>query len=206
MSFPKSYPGTSAPCVSVTSDCMTRSQQSKCNEEVQQYMSTLELGEMVLLNIITYLQENILKFHTPTTPLTETELVDNVPVRRQMCAWFYIHHIYSKDKRRCIQKWAGDLGLTGFLMPGKPGLVHVEGEEKSVNDYYDRLKGLNWQKMTCKVMEEREERIFESFEEIFFEVHGTRSNHMDMGKLFVYLKEKGLGRMFKELFGVDGHN
>ena len=167
-------------------------------------MTTLDMGEMILLGILNHIQEIGAEYYTPDAPEPEPTTAGDRDDDKQMCAWFYMHHIYSKDKRRCIQNWAGDLGLTGFLMPGKPGVVHIEGGKRNVDEYYDRLKGLNWQKMACKVREERAERIFDKFEEIFFDTHGTRGNHMDMGKFFVYLKEKGLGSMFKELFGVEG--
>ena len=36
------------------------------------------------------------------------------------------HHIYSKIKRKDLQGLASDLNLTGFVMPGKPGVICVE--------------------------------------------------------------------------------
>ena len=42
------------------------------------------------------------------------------------------HHIYNKHKRRDILAWAQELNLTGFSLPGKPGIVCVEGHELEV--------------------------------------------------------------------------
>ena len=40
--------------------------------------------------------------------------------------WVYSHHIYSKVKRKDLQGLASDLRLTGFVLPGKPGVMCVE--------------------------------------------------------------------------------
>ena len=40
--------------------------------------------------------------------------------------WVYSHHIYSKVKRKDLQGLASDLRLTGFVLPGKPGVIAVE--------------------------------------------------------------------------------
>ena len=52
--------------------------------------------------------------------------------------WIYSHHIYSKEKRKCILEWAKELHLTGFSMPGKPGVICVEGIQENCEDYWQR--------------------------------------------------------------------
>ena len=52
--------------------------------------------------------------------------------------WIYSHHIYNKEKRKCILEWAKELDLTGFSMPGKPGVVCVEGIQEHCEDYWQR--------------------------------------------------------------------
>ena len=52
--------------------------------------------------------------------------------------WIYSHHIYSKEKRKCILEWAKELNLTGFSMPGKPGVICVEGIQEHCEDYWQR--------------------------------------------------------------------
>ena len=53
--------------------------------------------------------------------------------------WIYSHHIYNKVKRRNIVEWAKELGMTGFCMPGKPGIVCVEGLQENCDNYWQRL-------------------------------------------------------------------
>ena len=46
-------------------------------------------------------------------------------------------------------------------------------------------------------------RRVEGFEELAFDAHGHRSNHMDMGQFLKYLEHHKLDYAFKFLFGID---
>ena len=48
-------------------------------------------------------------------------------------------------------------------------------------------------------------RRIQGFQELAFDIHGSRQTHMDMGQFLEYLKQHRLEYMFKELFGVEGH-
>lgn len=52
--------------------------------------------------------------------------------------WIYSHHIYNKSKRKNILEWAKELQLTGFSMPGKPGVVCVEGLQAACEEFWAR--------------------------------------------------------------------
>lgn len=52
--------------------------------------------------------------------------------------WIYSHHIYNKSKRKNILEWAKELQLTGFSMPGKPGVVCVEGLQDACEEFWAR--------------------------------------------------------------------
>lgn len=52
--------------------------------------------------------------------------------------WIYSHHIYNKSKRKNILDWSKELGLSGFSMPGKPGIVCVEGPQSACEDFWSR--------------------------------------------------------------------
>ena len=43
--------------------------------------------------------------------------------------WIYSHHIYSNEKRRNMAQLSDELELRGFVLPGKPGIVCVEGDD-----------------------------------------------------------------------------
>ena len=118
-----------------------------------------------------------------------------------------MHHIYNKEKRKNIINWASELQLTGFSLPGKPGVVYVEGNIRDVDEYFIRLRRLSWKRMSCVSRESlnkgsEQARAFNTFEELCFDAHGGRDYHMDMGKFHVFLKEHKLGHMFAMLFGI----
>lgn len=52
--------------------------------------------------------------------------------------WIYSHHIYNKIKRKSILEWSKELGLSGFCMPGKPGVVCVEGPQAACEEFWSR--------------------------------------------------------------------
>ena len=54
------------------------------------------------------------------------------------------------QKRKLILEWSRELDLTGFSMPGKPGIVCVEGVESAVDEMWTRLRKLNWKRLTVK--------------------------------------------------------
>ena len=59
-----------------------------------------------------------------------------------MRAWIYSHHIYNKCKRQNIVYLAKASQLTGFLAPGKPGLICAEGVRPLVDRYVRDVKAL----------------------------------------------------------------
>ena len=109
----------------------------------------------VILEIITWVQENGAAYFNKENIENEnssghTETNGDCG-NDEYCFWVYIHHIYSKYKRRNIVSWAREYNLTGFLMAGKPGVIYVEGILNNIEEYCVKVRGLNWKKMTCKV-------------------------------------------------------
>eukprot|EP01124_Arcella_intermedia_P004599 TRINITY_DN12604_c0_g2_i1.p1 TRINITY_DN12604_c0_g2~~TRINITY_DN12604_c0_g2_i1.p1 ORF type:complete len:162 (-),score=42.97 TRINITY_DN12604_c0_g2_i1:25-480(-) len=125
--------------------------------------------------------------------------------------FFWFHHLYSKVKRRYILDWADELDLTGFSLPGKPGVVCVEGLKENVELFYARLKTLPWQKLGSKHRVEEEcsmdgmsrLRKFEKLRELDVEYQGTKSS---LGELRQQLVLKGLDYVFGEVFGIGTDN
>ena len=77
-------------------------------------------------------------------------------------------------------------------MPGKPGIVCLEGILDVCNDVWSIIKQWNWKKIHVKFQEnqspnqEKDFLKFEKFEEIGFIKGDTRDYHMDMGDFFKY--------------------
>lgn len=201
------YPSVEGPEVHIHSDCLTRLGQDNLNKDLSTYIKNeLTLGEVNLLSIIEWARDNAPSYYTP--------LVSNVSLEEVTCMsnelnrmWLYMHHIYSKVKQRNILSLANELQLTGFCLPGKPGVVCIEGDASQTSQFYNVLRRWNWKSITCRKRETSldMERKFKGFNELFFDTHGQRSNHMDLGQFREYLREHDLELMFKELFGVDSN-
>lgn len=99
---------------------------------------------------------------------------------------------------------AKDFSLTGFSMPGKPGIICLEGRPRDCNETWAVIKSWNWKKINIKIQEEDSSRRFEDFTEIgFVKSNESRDYHMDMGEFFSFLGKHESEYMFKELFGID---
>ena len=214
--FPQEYP-RSKPELFVRSQSINREAQRELNEKLNSHISSLERGELCTLAAIQWIQENggiyITRSKIEKLPTTASKLNGHKTknVGNFLRMWLYMHHIYSKTKRKDILQWASDYDITGFCLPGKPGVVCLEGNEFNVEEYFGRLRRLNWKKITCRHREKGKEndnidnqRKFSGFDELFFEVHGTRENHMDMGQFLHFLEQHDLGYIFQILFGIEG--
>ena len=209
--IPQSYPLVSNPIVHVRSNGLSRKDEESLNEKLQGFISADHvLGEPCLLNVIQWAKDNCGSFFS----LDSDVPVPSNPAVPEFCRmWLYMHHIYSKTKCRSILAWAEELELTGFCLPGKPGVVCVEGISENTSEYYHRLRKMNWKSITCRKREIIEcatikdiscHHKIQGFGELSFDTHGPRGNHMSMGQFYQYLERHQLGYMFKELFGVDG--
>ena len=112
---------------------------------------------------------------------------------------------------------SNEFQLTGFCMPGKPGIVCLEGTENNCNDAWSIIKSWNWKKINVchqevEKAEENEQSInvfrrFNDFQEIgFVKNSDTRDYHMDMSEFSKYLDQNNCLYMFKLLFGFDKQN
>lgn len=204
------YPTTLYPEVHIHSDSLTRKGQDDLNKDLQAFISNeLVLGNACLLSVIEWAREKACQHYSP--PVLISQLEEEAIEPNEFCRmWLYMHHIYSKTKRRNILSLASELDVTGFCLPGKPGVVCIEGDSSQTKQFYDILRRWNWKSVTCRkrelvkdVQNVDSERKIAGFNELFFDTHGQRSNHMDLGQFRDYLRTHELEYMFKDLFGVS---
>ncbi|XP_002733405.1 RWD domain-containing protein 2B-like [Saccoglossus kowalevskii] len=218
-SLPHDYPNTT-PEVFVRSSQFSRQYQKQINIDLNRFLSSLERGELCIAETLQWLQDNAKKYIT--IQLGE----DNLQDKSSKCndlkftrLWIHSHHIYNKIKRKDIIEWAQELGLSGFSMPGKPGVICVEGYSSFCEEFWKRLRHLNWKKITMRHKEDiamktsdsesefGKLKFFENFEEKNFDAHSFghgRDYHMDLGLFYQFLEQHNCGYMFKILLGVDG--
>ncbi|KAG5875470.1 hypothetical protein JTB14_016237 [Gonioctena quinquepunctata] len=185
---------------------LNRSRHVQLNKDLNEYISIQEKGEPCIFSAISWLQDNAQSYVT-----VKEEIVSRKDVKDEKYVryWIYSHHIYSKTKRKEILDLANQLHITGFCMPGKPGIICVEGTLSDCSEWWQCIRSMTWKKIFCKVEEEDNEGAgraflkFDKFEEAIFQNSGVRFNHMDMGELLKYLECRGVGYIFKDLFGVE---
>lgn len=211
--YPHEYPSVT-PCVFTRCENMDRNSHSQLNEDLQQFILGLDRGEICLFSVIEWIQENFGKFLKKQVTVKTRKKKETEYHKSFSRLWIYSHHIYSKFKRRDILDWAHEMKLTGFSLPGKPGIICVEGYSEDIDDYWSRLRALNWKKICVRERENieigekdiKQFRKFDNFEEKVFEARAgkAREYHMDMGLFCDFLNDHKLGHIFSVYFGVDG--
>ncbi|KAL7643335.1 UNVERIFIED_CONTAM: hypothetical protein RMT77_006627 [Armadillidium vulgare] len=216
VALPVFYPNE-LPDIYVRSNELSRQTQLELNAELNLFLESLEKGDLVIGSIIAWLQERSDEFlmkdvNKLSLPIDKAQFDDFEETFCRM--WIYSHHIYSK--RKDIKELSDEYQLTGFCLPGKPGIICVEGLLKNVNSWWHTVRSWNWQKILCKKHEENKVNLHEDIQTLRrfekFRELGPDSNirikgsgfHVDMGDLFRYLEEHESGYMFEEFFGVSG--
>ncbi|XP_029373895.1 RWD domain-containing protein 2B [Echeneis naucrates] len=220
--YPPEYPSV-LPEITVRCVGLSRAQQTQIRTNLNAYLMENCLGEVCVLSAVEWVKENMQLFINKSlsaapAPVKESSTLQPEEVFSRL--WIYSHHIYNKTKRKNILEWSKELGLSGFSMPGKPGIVCVEGPQSACEEFWSRVKVLTWKKimirhredflLDCQVEDSRSVesmdslRKFTGFEEAMFDPHGNRGNHMDLGQLYQFLNEKGCCDVFQIYFGIEG--
>lgn len=218
--LPLTYP-KSAPDVSIRTSVLSRHNHQLYNEKLQSFIRELRPEEPVIYEIIQWIKDTSGCFieeisnscSTSVKPSNMSSASTGKPAFSRL--WIYSHHIYNKVKRKSIVDLANDLGLTGFSVPGKPGIICVEGNQKNSEDFWHRIRSMQWKKISLIHREDRtaddatkfeELRAFRNFEEKHFDPRSGKGRevHMDLGLLFQFLQGKGFSDIFQMYFGIKG--
>ncbi|XP_053312452.1 RWD domain-containing protein 2B [Spea bombifrons] len=211
-SYPLNYPAV-PPEIRVRSPLLARSQQAQLNAALSTYLQSSCTGEVCILIATEWVKENAHSYLNADT-ISSSEPQPSVATPEDCVftrLWIYSHHIYNKQKRKNILEWSKELDLTGFSMPGKPGIVCVEGPQHFCEEFWSRIRKLTWQRILIRHREDipltgsvLNLRKFPAVEEKAFDVHGPRGNHMDLGQLYQFLNENGCANVFPMYFGIEG--
>ncbi|ROL44339.1 RWD domain-containing protein 2B [Anabarilius grahami] len=201
--YPPDYPKV-LPDITIRCSELTRSQQMLLHSNLNTYLSENCSGDVCILSAVQWINENGQEYITKSVPVSDPKK-ENVSKQSNETftrLWIYSHHIYNKIKRKNILEWAKELNLSGFSMPGKPGIVCVEGLQSACDEFWAREDV----PLENSSMEEGIDslRKFTGFHEAIFEPHGTRGNHMDLGQLYQFLNDKGCADIFQMYFGIEG--
>ncbi|KAG7322024.1 hypothetical protein KOW79_014882 [Hemibagrus wyckioides] len=214
--YPSDYPAV-LPEIVVRCGELSRAQHTCLVSGLRSYLRENCTGEVCVLSAVDWLRDHTHEYleqddsndDDGAKGTTETQIGETFTR-----LWIYSHHIYNKSKRKNILEWAKELQLTGFSMPGKPGVVCVEGLQAACEEFWARVKVLTWKRIMIRHREDvpldsvtqnaESLRRFDGFEEAAFDPHGNRGNHMDLGQLFQFLSERGCAQIFQLYFGVEG--
>lgn len=208
------YPTVERANIYLKTDFLPREVQADLNRDLSSHLTeVLEQGDLSVGVALAWIQEREDRFRVAERVNVPAGATAGSEVLSFTRLWIYSHHIYSKTKRKDILDLAADHRLTGFSMPGKPGVVCLEGRSRDCGEAWSTIKSWNWKKINVKIQEDRSlesrddcdmERRFQEFQELNFVKPGDiRDYHMDMGKFFNYLKEHKSEYMFEELFGIS---
>ncbi|KAF5898574.1 RWD domain-containing protein 2B, partial [Clarias magur] len=136
--YPSDYPKV-LPEIVVRCGELSRAQHVCLVSDLRSYLrESCTAGEVCVLSAVDWLRDHTHEYlekndgaDDGTKGATETQSAE-IFTR----LWIYSHHIYNKTKRKNILEWAKELHLTGFSMPGKPGVVCVEGLQAACEEFW----------------------------------------------------------------------
>ena len=89
-------------------------------------------GELYICELIEWINDNVERFKIEKEK-TKVKSKNDLKWCRY---WIYSHHIYSAEKRRNMAQLSDEFDLRGFVLPGKPGIICVEGDSDDCHRFY----------------------------------------------------------------------
>ncbi|KAJ3054819.1 hypothetical protein HK097_000744 [Rhizophlyctis rosea] len=175
-----------------------------------------------ILEAISFLQSSAPDFRTSSTSNPSSQSQSQSNTNEFLREWYYLPSLSTKSKRQDLVTYALSYSLTGFVTPGKPGILCVEGPAANIPLYISDIKTISWADIPPghkKISAMHSERFtvdggaggggkdpfkglrkFDGMTEVTFDLHGSRGNRNSLGQLEEFLKGKGVGEAFGWLF------
>ncbi|KAF7347242.1 RWD domain-containing protein 2B [Mycena venus] len=147
-------PHNPMPSVSVKGENVTRSEQERWQNIIQEKMDEISTSEVPVYELLCLHLLPLLHDEMPTAPPEKdhSPAVDDrtsVPAH----ALFTSHHLISPKKRRSLQQWSSSLAITGFAKVGYPGLIYAQGEQSNVEEFVENVKAMQWLALRLRFLE-----------------------------------------------------
>ncbi|XP_055854733.1 RWD domain-containing protein 2A [Episyrphus balteatus] len=211
--LPHLYPVIENAIVTIRNALLSKPQESFVKSQIENYIDSMDKSDTYMFQVISWIQEQIDDFLTKDTSDLELEKKDHHnEIDDFERLWIYSHHIKSRWKRQEIVRQSRDLDLTGFLRPGKPGIICVEGLKKNTQEFWRIIKSMQWHKITIRKSEVRQKagekmeklRRFDGFrEELFSDTGDDEGTKISMSQFITFLDKHNSGYIKKELFGFE---
>ncbi|XP_018784493.1 PREDICTED: RWD domain-containing protein 2A [Bactrocera latifrons] len=211
--LPNLYPLLENAIVTIFSTLLGKAKEQHLKREIEKYINTMDKSECYVFQVVSWLQDElndlISRDGSEFEVKKQAAADENETALECERLWIYSHHIKSKKKRQEIQRVARNMDLSGFLRPGKPGIICVEGVRAHTQEFWRVIKAMHWQHITiCKSelwqgkLEQR--RRFDGFkEQLFCDDLDNEEGVMNMALFIKYLETHKSGYMKKELFGLE---
>lgn len=163
--LPHYYPALELPNVTISYPNITTTQHGQLKALAGTMLTDLQQTEgTFLFQFISSIQDNeemrkvLLNEANTTTLKSARPLVPSKGIAASLPdklerLWIYSHHIKNKRKRAYIIERAGDRQLTGFVLPGKPGIICVEGYQRDTQEFWRAIKAMHWQRIQLRLEE-----------------------------------------------------
>ncbi|XP_048210656.1 LOW QUALITY PROTEIN: RWD domain-containing protein 2A [Perognathus longimembris pacificus] len=212
VALPHLYP-FAAPQLFCRSPALDRGQQRLLNDGLAAFVGGLEPGELSVGAAVQWLRDHGAAFvPSPARgPAPPPRPARNTFVRLWVCS----HRVYQQDLRKKILEAGRRLGVTGFCVPGKPGVVCAEGLQGRCEAFWRALRHPSWRHVSCKHAERaetdgdgRDLRLFPAFAELRLDAPGgagglRRDHRLDLGRFLHFLRQHRSEHVFQILFGIE---
>jgi hypothetical protein len=118
---------------------LSRSSHDLINNDLKNLLGTYEPGMLAVGSVLEWIQDNLSNYTSDETLACAEGTSKEKKTAANYRMWIQSHHIYNKHKISDLQNWAEELCLNGFIMPGKPGFVCVEGMETNCQMWWQRV-------------------------------------------------------------------
>ncbi|KAH7732067.1 RWD domain-containing protein [Aphelenchoides avenae] len=208
VTLPWNYPSASRPYVNAL---CSKINERRFNTALKDYMNSLDLGSPMIWHITEWAKLEAGNYTDAEQESSQADTEDDVPpvlVVEHARLLIWSHHIYSNAKRAGIVNEAVSLGLRGFLSPGKPGCIIVEGTSEDCSKFWKTIHQWNWAKITLIDRQESHDPKFLRLP-AFEEKNWARDNDhktMQYEQMKAFLDEHGLSSAFHQLLGLRENN
>ncbi|KHJ49589.1 hypothetical protein D918_00716 [Trichuris suis] len=220
--LPINYPLLTPPSMLVRCKTLSGNQLSVLNTALREQAAKVFSQCPVLYDILLWLDENA-QFILETASVGQAVVKDEFsnehrPIDNLGRFWIYSHHIYNKEKRKGILATSKEFDLSGFCLPGRPGIICVEGMRSDCQRFWERIRSWTWKRILLKHQELAAVeadialeaqlaafRKFNGFAEVAFISHNGRGRevHMNLGDFYAFLVERNCAHIFPMYFGVQ---
>mmetsp|Transcript_28103 Transcript_28103/g.81241 ORF Transcript_28103/g.81241 Transcript_28103/m.81241 type:complete len:314 (+) Transcript_28103:16-957(+) len=143
--LPSGYPENAATIALISLDALRRSYRDEIAKNLNERAAeSAASSQEAMLDIIDYLKELVSHFVECDAMNAADQTVANEGKDTSTAwgrRWIWVHHITNTSRCKSIVEEARELNLRGYLKPGYPGIVLIEGNGVDCDTFVTFIKG-----------------------------------------------------------------